>query len=125
MSEIERYDVNEGWAHTGIIKAGDFCFLSYCVGNIGGTIEEQINGAFDEFDEMERRLALVGLNLENVVQMDCLFRDVWNIPVMEKVIRERFHGKYPVRKSIQTEFAHMGGEKGLQFQADAVAYAGK
>ena len=31
-------------------------------------------------------------------------------------------GKYPVRKSIQTEFAHIGGENGLKFQADAVAY---
>lgn len=118
---IERYDVNEEWAHTGIIKAGDFCFLSYFVGNIGGTIEQQINGAFDE---MEKRLSKVGLTFENVVQMDCLFRDVWNIPVMEKVIRERFNGKYPVRKSIQTNFAHMGGENGLLFQADAVAYCG-
>lgn len=118
---IERYDVNENRAHTGIIRAGEFCFLSYCVGNIGGTIEQQINSAFDD---MERRLATVGLTLENVVKMDCLFRDVWNIPVMEKVIRERFNGKYPVRKSIQTEFAHTGGEAGLLFQADAIAYCG-
>ncbi len=122
MGEIVRLDVNEDWAHTGIIKAGDFCYLSYCVGNIGGTVEEQINGAFDQ---MEERLALVGLTLEQVVQMDCLFRDVWNIPIMEKVIKERFHGKYPVRKSIQTEFAHTGGESGLQFQVDGIAYAGK
>lgn len=120
MKEIERYDINEDFVHSGIIRAGEFCFLNYCVGNVGGTIEQQINGAFDE---MERRLALVGLTLENVVQMDCLFRDVWNIPVMEKVIRERFHGKYPVRKSIQTAFAHVGGENGLLFQADAIAYA--
>lgn len=122
MSGIIRKDVNEEWAHSGIIKAGDFCFLNYCVGNVGGTIEEQINGAFDE---MERRLALFGLTLANVVQMDCLFRDVWNIPVMENVIKERFNGRYPVRKSIQTGFAHVGGENGLQFQADAVAYCGK
>lgn len=122
MSEIVRLDVNEQWAHTGIVKAGDFYYLSYCVGNVGGTIEQQINGAFDE---MERRLSLFGLTLENVVQMDCLFRDIWNIPVMEKIIRERFKGKYPVRKSLQTEFAHIGGENGLQFQADAVAYSDK
>ncbi len=122
MSEITRLDVNEEWAHTGIIKAGDLCFLNYCVGNVGGTIEEQINGAFDE---MEKRLGLVDLTLENVVQMDCLFRDVWNIPIMEKVIKARFNGKYPVRKSIQTEFAHIGGTDGLQFQADAIAYCGK
>lgn len=95
-------------------------YLNYCVGNVGGTIEQQIKGAFDE---MEKRLALVGLSLENVVQMDCLFRDIWNIPVMEKVIKERFKGKYPVRKSIQTEFAHSGGEEGLQFQVDGIAYA--
>ena len=80
MGEIERYDVSEEWAHSGIIKAGDFCFLGYCVGNVGGTIEEQINGAFDN---MEERLALVGLTQESVVQMDCLFRDGWNIPTLK------------------------------------------
>ncbi len=121
MSGIIRKEINEDWAHTGIIKAGDYCFLSYCVGNIGGTIEEQINGAFDQ---MEKRLALFDLTLESVVHMDCLFRDVWNIPVMERIIKERFHGKYPARKSIQTNFAHVGGENGLQFQADAIAYCG-
>ena len=36
MGKIERYEVDEQWAHSGIIKAGDFCFLGYCVGNIGG-----------------------------------------------------------------------------------------
>ena len=122
MSEIERYDVNEDWAYSGIIKAGDFYFLNYCVGNVGKSIEEQINGAIDQ---MEARLKMVGLSLENVVQMDCLFRDIWNIPVMEKVIKERFNGKYPVRKSIQTEFAHKGGNEGLQFQIDGIAYSKK
>lgn len=122
MSEIERYDVNEDWVHTGIIKAGDFYFLNYCVGNIGQSVEAQINGAIDQ---MEKRLDMVGLGLENVVQMDCLFRDIWDIPVMEKVIKERFNGKYPVRKSIQTEFAHKGGEGGLQFQLDGIAYSAR
>ena len=121
MSEIIRKDVNEEWAHSGIIKAGDYCYLNYCAGNVGGTIEEQINSAFDE---MEKRLKMFNLTLENVVQMDCLFRDIWNIPVMEKIIKERFNGKYPVRKSIQTEFAHVGGPDGLLFQVDGVAYCG-
>ncbi len=116
MSKIERFDVNENWAHSGIIRAGDFCFLNYCVGNVGASIDEQINGAFDE---MEKRLAMLGLGLENVVQMDCLFRDIWDIPIMEKIVKERFNGKYPVRKSIQTEFAN---KNGLAFQADAIAY---
>lgn len=44
MSEIIRKDISEEWAHSGIIKAGDFCYLSYCVGNIESTVEEQING---------------------------------------------------------------------------------
>ena len=33
---IQRYDVSEQWAHSGIIKAGNLCFVGYCVGNIGG-----------------------------------------------------------------------------------------
>ena len=119
---IVRYDVNEEWAHSGMIKAGDFYFIGYCAGNVGQGIEAQINGAIDQ---MERRLKMAGLGLENVVQMDCLFRDIWHIPVMEKVIKERFDGKYPVRKSMQTNFAHMGGENGLLFQLDGVAYAGE
>ncbi len=118
MEEIKRYDINEDWAHSGIIQAGDYCFINDCARNLGGTIEEQINGAFDE---MEERLALVGLTLENVVQMNCLFKNIWDIPVMEKVIQARFHGKYPVRKSIQTEFADPGN---LFFQVDAIACAG-
>lgn len=121
MGEIIRSDVNEEWAHSGIVEAGDFVFISYCVGNIGQSIEKQINGAFDSLAE---RLGSVGLTLESVVKMDCLFRDVWNIPVMEKLIKERFRGKYPARKSLQTEFAHRGGQEGLLFQLDAIAYKG-
>lgn len=119
MSGIIRHDVNEEWAHSGIVEAGDFVFVSYCVGNIGQPIENQINGAFDH---LSQRLSAIGLTLESVVKIDALFRDVWNIPVMEKVIKERFHGKYPARKSIQTEFAHFGGQEGLLFQLDAIAY---
>ncbi len=117
MKEIKRYDVNEAWANSGIIKAGDFFYINYCARNISGTVEEQIEGAFDE---MEERLALVGLTLENVVQMNCLFKNIWNIPIMEKVIKRRFNGKYPVRKSFQTEFADPGN---LLFQVDAIAYS--
>ncbi len=46
MGEIKRLDINEGWAHSGIIQAGDLYYLGYCIGNVGGSIEEQINGAF-------------------------------------------------------------------------------
>ena len=41
---------------------------------------------------------------------------------MEKAVKERFNGKYPARKSIQTEFADPNN---LLFQVDAVAYSGK
>jgi enamine deaminase RidA (YjgF/YER057c/UK114 family) len=119
--EIKRRDVSEKWAHSGIVEAGDFVFINYCVGNIGQPIENQINGAIDH---LKNRLESIGLTLESVVKMDCLFRDVWNIPVMEKVFRERFNGKYPVRKSIQTEFAYDGGQNGLLFQLDAIAFKG-
>jgi len=121
LSGIIRHDINENWAHSGMIEAGDFVFVGYCVGNIGRPIEEQINGAFNH---LTSRLKTIGLTLESVVKMDAMFRDIWDIPVMEKVIKERFKGKYPVRKSIQTEFAHIGGPEGLKFQLDAIAYKG-
>jgi enamine deaminase RidA (YjgF/YER057c/UK114 family) len=122
MEGIKRSDVSEEWAHSGIVEAGGFVFTSYCVGNIGKPIENQINGALDH---LEKRLETIGLTLDSVVKLDCLFRDVWNIPTMEKIFKERFNGKYPARKSIQTEFAHVGGQEGLLFQLDAIAYKRK
>ena len=47
MSEIIRKDISEEWAHSGIIKAGDYCFLCYCVGNIGGTYPGECAGPYD------------------------------------------------------------------------------
>jgi len=117
MCEIIRKDINEEWAHSGIIEAGDFIFTSYCVGNHGQPIESQINGAFDHLCE---RLKSVGLTLDSVVKFDAMFKNIWDIPVMEKVIKERFNGKYPARKSIQTAFA----DEELLFQLDAVAFKG-
>jgi enamine deaminase RidA (YjgF/YER057c/UK114 family) len=122
VSEIIRGDVNEEWAHSGYIVAGDYVFLSYCVGNVGKSVEEQITGALDLLEE---RLAKVDLKLSDVVKLDILLRDVWNIPIMEKVFKERFKGAYPVRKTISTDFAHVGGPDGLHVQIDGIAYRGK
>lgn len=115
MSEIIRYDVNDQWAHSGMVEAGDFLFMSYCVGNIGQPIENQINGAFDH---LSKRLSSIRLTLELVVKFDALFKNIRDIPIMEKVIKKRFDGKYPARKSLLTEFA---GD-GILFQIDAIAY---
>ena len=119
MSGIKRHDINERNAWSEIVEAGDFVFLSFCVGNIGQSVEAQINGALDD---MEARLAKVSLTLEQVVKVDVMMKDPWNIPIMEKVFQQRFKGKYPARKVISTEFAHKGGEDGLQVQIDAIAY---
>lgn len=122
MSAIRRHGINEKWAYSELVEAGDFVYVNFCVRNIESSVECQVNGAFDELEE---RLQSIGLGLDSVVKLDCLFRDVWNIPLMEKAIKERFHGNYPARKSIQTEFALRGGEKGLHFQLDAIAYKNK
>ena len=118
MSEIKRSEISEEWAHSGIIEAGDFVFTSYCVGYpFDQPIEKQINGAVDQ---LKNRMESIGLTLDSVIKLDCLFKDIWDIPIMEKVFKERFNGKYPARKSFHTEF---GGE-GILFQLDAVAYKG-
>jgi len=125
MGEIIRKNLNEDFAeecaYSEVVAAGDWVFLTFCVGNMGGTVEEQVHGALDN---MEERLALVGLGLEHVVKVDVLMRDPWQIPAMEKVFKERFEGRYPARKTIATEFAHKGGADGLHVQMDAVAYRG-
>lgn len=122
MSQIVRGDICEEYAYSGYVKAGDFVFLNFCVGNLGQPVESQINGAFDD---MERRLKELDLTLDAVVKIDVMFRDVWNIPLLEKVIRERFRNGYPARKTIQTNFAHVGGPSGLEVQIDGIAYIGK
>jgi 2-iminobutanoate/2-iminopropanoate deaminase len=122
VSNLIRGDINDEEAQSGYVEAGDFVFLSYCVGNVGKSVEEQINGALDH---MEKRLAKADLKLSDVVKLDILLRDVWNIPIMEKVFKERFRGVYPARKTISTDFAHIGGPDGLHVQIDGIAYRGK
>lgn len=119
MSGIVRHEIDEGFAYSGIVEAGDFVFLSFCVGNVGDTVEMQVEGALDN---MRDRLEKVNLTLDSVVKMDVLLRDVWEIPVMEAVFKRRFKGNYPARKTISTEFAHEGGPNGLKVQIDAIAY---
>lgn len=122
MSDIIRHEVNEENAYSGCVEAGDYIFLSFCVGNVGQSVEMQVEGALDN---MSARLEKLGLTLDSVVKVDVLLRDVWDIPVMEEVFRRRFKGNYPARKTISTEFAHRGGPNGLKVQIDGIAYRGK
>ena len=117
MSEVFRHEINEEWAHTGIVEAGDFVFISYCMGNEGQSIENQINGAFDILND---RLKLIGLTLESVVKMDCLFKDIMDLSFLGGIIKERINGKYPARKAFETKFIR----EGINFQIDAVAFKG-
>ncbi len=125
MNGIVRRNLNEEmareYAYSEIVEAGSFVFLTFCVGNVGGTVAQQVHGALNN---MEERLQLVGLNLKDVVKVDVMMKDPWNIPAMEKVFGERFGEHLPARKTIATEFAHKGGEQGLQVQIDAIAYRG-
>ncbi len=123
MSTIERHSLNQALAdesaYSEIVEAGDFVFLTFCVDNVGQSVEDQVNGALNN---MAARLETVGLTLDSVVKVDVMMKDPWNIPIMEKVFKERFNGKYPARKTIATEFAHKGGPDGLHVQIDAIAY---
>ncbi len=117
MSEINRLERSEEWAHAGIVEAGGFVFVSYCMKNEGLPIPDQINGAFDVLSD---RLKAVGLTLDAVVQMDCLFRDINDLVYLADVIKTRFHENYPARKAYETKFIR----DGIAFQVDAVAYKG-
>ena len=115
MSEIKRIEVDEYWADSTIIEAGDFVFIGYCMANEGKSIQKQINGAIDV---LESRLKKVGLTLESVVKMDCLFKDIEDLNILPEVLKERFAGKYPARKAFTSDFIR----EGIRFQIDAIAY---
>ena len=115
MDEIKRREVNDEWAHSGIVEAGEYVFISYCMGNEGQLIENQIHGALDV---LSKRLETVGLTLESVVQMNCLFKDIMDLSLLGKIIEERFNGKYPARKAFETKFIR----DGIHFQIDAIAF---
>lgn len=125
MNGIIRKNLDEQtakeYAYSEMVEAGGFVFLTFCVGNVGQSVEMQVHGALDH---MEQRLNKIGLNLSHVVKVDVMMKDPWNIPAMEKVFKERFGDHLPARKTIATEFAHRGGEQGLQVQIDAIAYRG-
>ena len=76
MADIIRTEISEEWAHSGVVEAGNYVFVSYCMANEGQSIENQINGAFDLLNE---RLGTVGLSLESVVKMDCLRITSYNV----------------------------------------------
>lgn len=118
MSNIVRNEIDEVWAHSAIVEAGDYVYISYCMKNEGEAIEQQINGAFDV---LSKRLESINLSLESVVQMDCLFKNINDLNYLEKIIKERFNGKYPARKAYETRFIR----EGIEFQIDAVAFKEK
>lgn len=117
MDNIKRTEISEEWAHAGIVEAGGFIFISYCMKNEGCSIESQINGAFDVLSD---RLNSVGLTLEAVVKMDCLFKDISDLSYLADIIKARFHGNYPARKAYETTFIR----EGISFQIDAIVFRG-
>lgn len=117
MSDIRRVETDEFWADSTVIEAGDYVFVGYCMSGEGKPITDQINGAIDV---LEKRLGMVGLGLDSVVKMDCLFKDISDLNYLSDVLKERFKGKYPTRKAFTSEFIR----DGILFQIDAIAYKG-
>lgn len=117
MNEIRRMEISDEWAHSGMVEAGDYVFIGYCMKNEGQSVENQIDGAFDVLNE---RLKTIGLTLESVVKMDCLFKDIRDLSFLGEIIKKRFNGKYPARKAFETKFIR----EGICFQVDAIAFRG-
>lgn len=115
MNEIVRTEIDEQWAHSAVVEAGNTVYISYCMKNEGQRIENQINGAFDVLSD---RLTAVRLTLDDVVQMDCLFRNIGDLMYLGDIIKERFGGNYPARKAYETSFIR----DGIDFQVDAIAF---
>ena len=117
MDKIKRLEVDELWADSTVIEAGDYIFVGYCMGNEGQSIEAQISGAFDV---LKGRLAMAGLEMDSVVKMDCLFKNINDLNYLPDIIKKHFNGKYPARKAYTTDFIR----EGILFQIDAIAFKG-
>ena len=115
MKKINRIEIDDFWADSTIVEAGNYIYTSYCMRNEGQSIENQINGAFDVLEE---RLKKVGLTLDSVVQIDCLFANIQDLNFLPAVIKQRFNGNYPARKAYETKFIR----EGILFQIDVVAF---
>ena len=87
------------------------------MGNEGQSIEAQISGAFDV---LKGRLAMAGLEMDSVVKMDCLFKNINDLNYLPDIIKKHFNGKYPARKAYTTDFIR----EGILFQIDAIAFKG-
>ena len=85
--------------------------------NEGQSIEAQICGAFDV---LKSRLAIAGLEMDSVVKMDCLFKNISDLNYLPDIIKKYFNGKYPARKAYTTDFIR----DGILFQIDAIAFKG-
>lgn len=118
MNTIKRLEIDEFWADSTVIEAGDYVFVGYCMGNEGQSIENQICGAFSV---LESRLAMAGLELDSVVKMDCLFKNINDLNYLPNIIKKYFKGKYPARKAYTTDFVR----DGILFQIDAIAFKGR
>ena len=114
---MKRIEIDEKWADSSMIVIEDFVFVGYCMGNEGKDVVSRMEAAFDE---LERRLKKVDLGLEQVVKMDCLFKDINDLNLLPEVIKRKFGNKYPVRKAYETDFIR----EGILFQVDAIAYHG-
>ena len=115
MNNIKRLEADDFWADSTVIEAGDYVFVGYCMGNEGQSIESQICGAFDV---LKSRLAMAGLELDSVVKMDCLFKNISDLNYLPDIIKKYFKGKYPARKAYTTDFIR----EGILFQIDAIAF---
>ena len=69
-SKLERHGTQEELALSLAVEAGDFVYCSFCVGNVGQSVEAQVHGALDD---LAGRLDGLGLGLSDVVQVDALF----------------------------------------------------
>ena len=117
MDTIKRIEVDAFWADSTIIEVGNLVFIGYCMGNEGQSVEKQIEGAFSVLSE---RLNKVGLGLDSVVKMDCMFQNIEDLHYLPAIIKKYFKDKYPTRKAFTTDFIR----EGIAFQIDAVAYKG-
>ena len=99
MINIKR--ISTPFSYSSAVKAGNFLFLGLHRG-FGNGFSEQIN---DTFNNLIKTLKKFSLNLENLVKVNVWFKDINDLPEMEKVFFNYFKkDSFPARMTSTTEF---------------------
>ena len=104
LPPYDRYELSTFVVHDDVVYIGHIGGVNDEEGNILTSIEEQMEQTLKNLEEY---LEEIDLDLENVVKLTVILKDINDFKEMHKVWKRFFNeGNYPVRSVITSEFVN-------------------